>query len=156
MTVAEGAGNGDSAGRAMADRALEAAIEQKDIPGVVAMAVNRQGVIYQGAFGTADVTGRALAVDAIFNKYAKANGLEVVKAVVDGVGRLIDFNYEYYSGFTSEAKLIPIQAQVKESISGWLGIGDRGGIVKNGYLDTLLKDVTIRQQVKNGRSYSAR
>jgi CubicO group peptidase (beta-lactamase class C family) len=51
----------------MADRALEAAIERKDIPGVVAMAVNRQGVIYQGAFGTADVTGRALAVDAIFN-----------------------------------------------------------------------------------------
>ena len=38
-----------------------------DIPGVVAVVVDRRGIIYQGAFGKADVaTGKPLTADAIF------------------------------------------------------------------------------------------
>jgi methyl acetate hydrolase len=49
------------------DQALRSAVERKDVPGVVALVTNRQGVIYQGAFGVADVaTGRALTTDALF------------------------------------------------------------------------------------------
>jgi methyl acetate hydrolase len=50
------------------DRELSAAVERNDVPGVVAMAVDRNGVIiYQGAFGAAEgAAGRPMAVDAIF------------------------------------------------------------------------------------------
>src|SRR5262245_6471312 len=37
------------------DQALRSAVERKDVPGVVALVTNRQGVVYQGAFGVADV-----------------------------------------------------------------------------------------------------
>ncbi len=49
------------------DASLRAAVERKDVPGVVALVTDRKGVIYQGAFGVADVsTGRPLTADALF------------------------------------------------------------------------------------------
>src|SRR4051812_15933234 len=49
------------------DASLRAAVERKDVPGVVAVVTDRQRVLYQGAFGVADVaSGRALDADALF------------------------------------------------------------------------------------------
>jgi methyl acetate hydrolase len=49
------------------DASLRGAVERKDVPGVVALVTDRKGVIYQSAFGVADVsTGRPLAADALF------------------------------------------------------------------------------------------
>jgi CubicO group peptidase (beta-lactamase class C family) len=49
------------------DDRLRKSIGDKDLPGIVAMATDRQRVLYQGAFGMADIaTGRALTADALF------------------------------------------------------------------------------------------
>ena len=49
------------------DNSLRAAVERKDVPGVVALVTNRERVLYQGAFGVADVaTNRPLTKDALF------------------------------------------------------------------------------------------
>jgi CubicO group peptidase (beta-lactamase class C family) len=49
------------------DKVLADAVARGDVPGVVAMAVDRRGVVYQGAFGMANVESRQpLTVDAIF------------------------------------------------------------------------------------------
>jgi methyl acetate hydrolase len=49
------------------DAILRAAVERKDVPGVVALVANRDRVLYQGSFGVADVsTGRELTADALF------------------------------------------------------------------------------------------
>ena len=49
------------------DAILLGAVAHKDVPGVVALVTNRERVLYQGAFGVADVsTGRPLATDALF------------------------------------------------------------------------------------------
>jgi CubicO group peptidase (beta-lactamase class C family) len=49
------------------DASLRAAVERKDVPGVVALVVDKQRVLYQGAFGVADVaSGRPLDADAVF------------------------------------------------------------------------------------------
>jgi methyl acetate hydrolase len=54
-------------GRTVIDAALRGAVERKDVPGVVALVTDRRRVLYQGAFGVADVsTGRALTADALF------------------------------------------------------------------------------------------
>jgi len=61
------AGAQGSSGSAAIDASLRAAVERKDVPGVVALVTNRERVLYQGAFGVADVaTGRALDVNALF------------------------------------------------------------------------------------------
>src|SRR3954451_23580154 len=49
------------------DAVLRAAVERQDVPGVVALVTNRDRVLYQGAFGVADVgSGRPLGTDALF------------------------------------------------------------------------------------------
>src|SRR5256884_2438955 len=57
----------NSPGGAAIDTALRSAVERKDVPGVVALVTDRRRVLYQGAFGVADVSsGRALTADALF------------------------------------------------------------------------------------------
>jgi methyl acetate hydrolase len=57
----------NSSGVAGMDSALRGAVERKDVPGVVALLADRRGVLYQGAFGVADVsTRRALTADTLF------------------------------------------------------------------------------------------
>jgi methyl acetate hydrolase len=49
------------------DASLRGAVERKDVPGVVALITDREHVLYQGAFGVADVaTARPLTADALF------------------------------------------------------------------------------------------
>lgn len=49
------------------DAVLAGAVARGDIAGVVAMATDRRGILYQGAFGVADVgTGRRMTVDTVF------------------------------------------------------------------------------------------
>jgi methyl acetate hydrolase len=73
VTVAALTGSADaqtaspSPAGASIDASLRGAVERKDVPGVVALVTDRDHVLYQGAFGVADVaTGRPLAPDALF------------------------------------------------------------------------------------------
>jgi methyl acetate hydrolase len=70
VTVAALAGTAsaqNSTGSAVLDSSLRGAVEHKDVPGVVALITDRERVLYQSAFGVADVaTGRPLARDALF------------------------------------------------------------------------------------------
>src|SRR5215468_10482987 len=57
----------NSPGSTAIDTSLRSAVERKDVPGVVALITDRERVLYQGAFGVADVaTGRPLTTDALF------------------------------------------------------------------------------------------
>jgi methyl acetate hydrolase len=68
VAASSGAANAqNSPGSAALDASLRGAVEARDVPGVVALVTNRERVLYQGAFGVADVaTGRPLASDALF------------------------------------------------------------------------------------------
>ena len=47
--------------------ALQRAVERKDAAGIVVMATNRKGIVYQGAFGVADIDqARPLKIDSMF------------------------------------------------------------------------------------------
>ena len=64
------------------DEALREAVERKEIPGVVAMAADRNGVIYQGAFGMADIAeARPLKLDALFRLASMTKPVTAVAAM---------------------------------------------------------------------------
>jgi CubicO group peptidase (beta-lactamase class C family) len=64
------------------EAALSAAVARGDVPGVAAIAVDRHGIRYQGAFGVADVaTGRPLTVDAIFRIASMTKAVTSVAAM---------------------------------------------------------------------------
>src|SRR5581483_12209354 len=57
----------NSPASAAIDANLRTALERTDVPGVVALVTSRERVLYEGAFGVADVaTKRRLTKDALF------------------------------------------------------------------------------------------
>ena len=72
----------NSTGGAGIDAALRDAVARKDVPGVVALVTDRRRVLYQGAFGVADVsTGRALTPDALFRIASMTKAITSVAAL---------------------------------------------------------------------------
>ena len=64
------------------DEVLAAAVERGDVPGVVAIAVDRHGVLYEGAFGKARVAGDvSMQVDSIFRIASMTKALTSVAAL---------------------------------------------------------------------------
>lgn len=64
------------------DADLRAALERTKIPGLVVVATDRNGIIYEGAFGAAEgATGRAMAQDAIFRIASMTKAVTAVAAV---------------------------------------------------------------------------
>jgi methyl acetate hydrolase len=79
---------------AAVDEVLSSAVARGDIPGVVAMATDRRGILYQGAFGMADAAqARPLTIDAIFriaSMTKPVTSLAVMQLVEQGKVRLDD------------------------------------------------------------------
>ena len=64
------------------DTALRQATEHKDVPGVVAMAANDKGIIYEGAFGTRDLArGPDMTLDTIFRLASMTKAVTSVAAM---------------------------------------------------------------------------
>ena len=64
------------------DTALRQAAEHKDVPGVVAMAANDKGIIYEGAFGTRDLArGPEMTLDTIFRLASMTKAITSVAAM---------------------------------------------------------------------------
>jgi methyl acetate hydrolase len=76
------------------DKVLADAVARGDVPGVVAMATDRRGILYQGAFGVAEVgSGRPMAVDTVFriaSMTKPVTSLAVMQLVEQGRLRLDD------------------------------------------------------------------
>lgn len=88
-------------------------------------------------------------IDNVFDKFGKTVGVEISKTILEGVQSVTSFNGSYFKTFTTDAKLLPIQNNVQETLKAWLGLGDKGKIEPNGYLDTLIKDTTVKNQIKD-------
>jgi methyl acetate hydrolase len=64
------------------DHAMSRAVERKEVAGVVAMAANRKGIIYHGAFGVADIgEPRPLKLDSLFCVASMAKTVTSVAAM---------------------------------------------------------------------------
>jgi CubicO group peptidase (beta-lactamase class C family) len=67
LRPAQAAPSREAAQREDIDRALRAKVEEKEIPGVVAMAANADTLLYEGAFGLRNMTdGTRMSTDTVF------------------------------------------------------------------------------------------
>jgi CubicO group peptidase (beta-lactamase class C family) len=73
---------GPAQSRSQIDAGLRRAVEAKEVPGLVAMAANDKGVIYEGAFGTRDLAqGPAMTLDTIFRLASMTKAVTSVAAM---------------------------------------------------------------------------
>ena len=87
--------------------------------------------------------------DGVFDKYNKVASVEVIKTIIDGVQSIVNFNSGYFEALTPNTKLAPVKTSVESTIKAWLGYTDDGKITPNGYLETLVNDTTVKNQIRN-------
>jgi hypothetical protein len=87
--------------------------------------------------------------DSVFTKYNDTASLEVIKAIIDGVQQIVNFNADYFTALAPKSQLTPITNQAATLIDTWLGITPDGKTEPNGYLDTLINDSTVKNQIRN-------
>ena len=87
--------------------------------------------------------------ETVYSNYNATASLAVIKTIIDGVQQIIDFNAQYFTALAPKSQLAPITSQASALIDSWLGISDDGKTVPNGYLDTLINDATVKNQIRN-------
>ena len=90
-----------------------------------------------------------LSVDKVFADYGKQHNVLILAALMQGVNQLMDFNADYYGKFEGETKLLPIRKKVVQNMRGWLGISGENTAQENGYLSTLIKSDSVKNQIKD-------
>ena len=89
-----------------------------------------------------------LSIDKLFTDYAKKHHVAILAQLVQGVGAVLNFNNKYYSNLSPKTDLLPLKEKVVNNMRGWLGIdGDKAN--ENGYLSTLVKNDTVKNQLKD-------
>src|SRR5687768_16147288 len=88
-------------------------------------------------------------LDNIYNRFIEEAGVKLVNKIVKGVTDIVAFNGRYFSAFASKTELGNVMPETETTIKDWLGITPKGNLVENGYLETLVKDPTIKNQIRN-------
>ena len=91
-----------------------------------------------------------VSLDKFFKKWNDDTNPRVLNVLLDGVQQIMNFNYGYYSKFNEvpKASLIKLREKALSNVRGWLGMEDND-IKPNGYLDTLVQNDTIKNQIKD-------
>lgn len=91
-----------------------------------------------------------VSLDKFFKKWNDDTNPRVLNVLLDGVQQIMNFNYGYYSKFNEvpKASLIKLREKALSNVRGWLGMEDNE-IKPNGYLDTLVQNDTIKNQIKD-------
>ena len=80
--VRHAAAQGGAAQSRQIDAVLRRATDAKEVPGVIAVAANDKGVIYEGAFGTRNLAqGPAMTIDTIFRLASMTKAVTSVAAM---------------------------------------------------------------------------
>lgn len=87
-------------------------------------------------------------IDAVFDNFASGDGLDIVKSMIAAGTTIIAFNNDYFSIFGKPAELIPLKKQVIGDLRIWLGIDGDDKLKQNGYLNTLITNDRMRDEVK--------
>lgn len=88
-------------------------------------------------------------IDKVWSDFQGNEYLKVIRQFAGDLGQLQDLNDTYFQTVESDQKkLTKVTKEVRSIMSKRIGIKPDGGIVKNGYLDKLIKDNTLLSKIK--------
>lgn len=89
------------------------------------------------------------ALDKVFNDFRNKELVKVAATMVDDFAKVTALNENYYELFTSKKKFDDIRKEVREFIRVRIGLNPDNTIKTDGYLDKLISDNTLRNEIKN-------
>jgi hypothetical protein len=87
-------------------------------------------------------------IEKIFADFKTKDELRILKQFIGGVDEVLGINSDYYAEISPDKRLAQLTREVKTEVKAMLGIGDKGKLIKNGYLDKLVKNPAAKMKVK--------
>lgn len=86
-------------------------------------------------------------IDKIYNALMGKQGLMIVQSIIKNVETISKINVDYFSQFGGKG-FNASQQKVRKIIRDRLGIGDKVQLKEGGYMDSLLKDTKVKNDIK--------
>jgi hypothetical protein len=89
-------------------------------------------------------------IDRLYQRFTEATvAPAMTKQINDGVQSIAKFNTDYFSEFGSGSEYERTRTKVQGLINDRLGLGEKTKLKPGGFVDNLMKDNSIRTQLKN-------
>lgn len=88
-------------------------------------------------------------LDKVYDTFLKNENVKIVNQIANDFNSLLTLNENYYSLLTiNKSRFSGVKKAVREVMLERLGIKTDGTLIKRGYLDSLFRDVTLREKIK--------
>ena len=120
---------------------------------IVDMLVNKFVELFEKTDGKLIFNGKNIrataALDAVFDAFLKDDQIKFVTQFISDISRITDLNVQYYATFTDrKAKFLEASQKVKDLMRLRLGISPNSDLYRGGFLDSFIRDTTLRAQAK--------
>lgn len=89
-------------------------------------------------------------IDRVWESFVKNDMRPIIVNYVNGLNEIDKLNKEYFALFAETKKILDqIAEDAKENTRKRLGLTPSGRLTKGGYLDSLIRDETVKRQIKN-------
>lgn len=93
------------------------------------------------------------ALDRVFNKFDKVYGGSLMNKIIEDFDVISKYNYDYFELFSGKGKAAKDRyAGYARQVDSWLrvsiGLDEKGKPTQKGYLDNLVNDPTLRDEIK--------
>jgi hypothetical protein len=92
-------------------------------------------------------------VDAIYRNFNKREYTNILRKFSKDLGRISDLNSDYFKTVaddTTPKRFDSVNKEVKTFMSKRIGLNSKSEVVKDGYLDRLIKDEALKNKIKDG------
>lgn len=98
-------------------------------------------------------TGRSIklssAIERVFKHFNSSRNVDIIRSIINDLDTIGSLNKKYFSLFRVRAqRLSSIVQEVETTMRERIGLDENGKIVKNGYLDNLLHDASLKNEVQ--------
>lgn len=88
-------------------------------------------------------------IDKVWGKFVQDEIIPIMRKYVSDLREINALNAEYFGVFTETKRIMnEIESDINKNTYERLGVNRQGGVIKGGYLDSLIRDETVKNEVK--------
>lgn len=88
-------------------------------------------------------------IDKVWKKFVETEIIPIMRKYVSDLREINTLNAQYFSVFSETKRIMgEIESDINKGTYERLGVNQQGGVIKGGYLDSLIRDDTVKNEVK--------
>jgi hypothetical protein len=86
-------------------------------------------------------------ISRIYERFMATHVPRIANHIFGSVDEMLNFNKKYFTGFATKEKLASVTRSLRKDVLDMLGFDKDGLLVKGGYVESMLTDVTVKTKI---------